>query len=335
MTFTFASRPVIDQEALQEATRAQFVDNNDELIGVSPERLAVLAQAAATASTREDLVSAGHTLIQGELEQLGARGMQNLLDGVASGSINVEKEFGLVEEAPHGSYLENHARNGAVGSNKNDVLAKALFGKIFTDVGGLIADVITGDKEGATCKLGGIAGGLFGGVLGMPGGPATMNTLYAAGSIAIEEGCRAGRGLESKRLESANVIVKTYSKYNPQAEDSSSAISQHKSNGFYTENPLNEHLTGENFLEGNRDYDLRMEVLKNYNPTKDPSEENAGNGDQRIIEDVGVIQSMGFFHGGTSTGAFQEQGSLRLDQLDFSGFLGSHGGTSTGGGQLI
>ena len=142
MTFTFASRPALDQEALQEATRAQFFDNNDELIEVPPERLAALAEVAATASTREDLVSAGHTLIQGELEQLGARGMQNLLDGVASGSINVEKEFGLVEEAPHGSYLENHARNGAVGSNKNDVLAKALFGKIFTDVGGLIADIL-------------------------------------------------------------------------------------------------------------------------------------------------------------------------------------------------
>merc|ERR1711939_1125883 len=109
MTFTFATRPVIDQEALQEATRAQFVDNNDELIGVSPERLAALAEVAATASTREDLVSAGYALIQGELEQLGDRGMQNLLDGIASGPIDVEKEFGLVDEAPHGKKISRES----------------------------------------------------------------------------------------------------------------------------------------------------------------------------------------------------------------------------------
>ncbi|MDC3010696.1 hypothetical protein OAZ24_00475 [Synechococcus sp. AH-736-G21] len=329
ITFTFASRPVIDQEALQEATRAQFFDNNDELIEVPPERLAALAEVAATASTREDLVSAGHTLIQGELEQLGARGMQNLLDGVASGSKNVEKEFGLVEEAPHGSYLENHARNGAEASNKNsDLLTFALFGKVFADVGGLVMDVITGDTKAAACKFGAIAGGFAGGFAGTPLGLLGVNFGYTAGSIAFEEGCRAANDLESERLKSASKIGQTHAKY-------SHAVSEHKANGFYTENPMNEHLTEDNFLAGTRDYDLRMEVLRNYDPTRDPSEENAGNGYQRIIEDVGVIQSMGFFHGGTSTGAFQEQGSLRLDQLDFSGFLGSHGGTSTGGGQLI
>ena len=329
MTFTFASRLVIDQEALQEATRAQSVEDNDELIGVSPERIAVLAQAAAMETTREDVVSAGTALIQGELEQLGARGMQNLLDGAASGFINRKKEFGLVEEAPHGSHLENHARNGAEGSNKNtDLLTIGLFGKVFADVGGLIKDVISGDTKGAACKFGAIAGGLFGGAAGLPAGPLGMSAGYTAGSIAFEEGCRAANDLESERLKSANKVAQTYAKY-------SYVVSEHKAHGFYTENPLNEHLTGENFLAGSRDYDLRMEILRNYDPTRDPSEENAGNGYQRIIEDLNVIQNMELFHDGTSTGSFVEQGTVRLDQSDLAGFMGSNGGTSTGGDQLI
>lgn len=262
--------------------------------------------------------------------------MQSVLLGVEAGPANVEEEFGIVEVAPHGSRLEQHAQNGAEGSNKNtDLLALGLFGKVFADAGGLVMDVITGDTKGATCKFGALAGGFFGGFAGIPGGPWGMSGGYTAGSIAFEEVCRAANNLESERLKSTNKLAETYAKYNPQADDYSSSIAQQKANAFYTENPLNEHLTGENFLSGTRDYDLRMEALRNYDPTRDPSEENASNGYQRIIEDLNVVQSMDLFHGGTSTGAFTEKGTVRLDQADFAGFLGSNDGTSTGGDQLI
>ena len=326
MTFTFASRPVLDQEALQEATRAQFVDNNDELIGVSPERLAALAQAAVTDSTREDLVSAGFALIQGELEQLGGRGMQNLLDGVGSGPVDVEKEFGLVEEAPHGGYLESHARNGQSGANKTPNPAYAAVEKARE----LVTDVVTdgwntGVEHGAGSSEHDDASMLY--QVGRVAVAATAGAL-AAGPVSIVSAAGlAGIGV-------AAGVYKVLGWLGDLAEQGQEARRERISNANKMEDPLKDPID-QNDLVGTRDHDLKMQILKNYDPAVDPSEESAGSGIYKYIEDLEVIQGMDLFHGGTSTGSFQEQGTIRLDQSDFAGFLGSHGGTSTGNQQII
>jgi hypothetical protein len=301
MTFTFATRPVIDQEALQEATRAQFVDNNDELIGVSPERLAALAEVAATASTREDLVSAGYALIQGELEQLGDRGMQNLLDGIASGPIDVEKEFGLVDEAPHGKKLAERAQAGQDSSTANGPSGFQIAYEA-ARAGNRVNKLANGQGKSLACDLVATKVTLYTSLLGSPIGGTVAG-------VAFNEACQAATGGEGLITK----VIKWF---------------------FKTENPLKDPIDS-NDLIGTRDYDLKMQILKNYDPVVDPSEESAGSAIYKIIEDIEVIKGMDLYHGGTSTGSFQEEGTIRLDQSDFAGFLGSHGGTSTGGGQLI
>ena len=385
MTFTFATRPVIDQEALQEATRAQSTVSEDELIGFSAERLAALSEVALTASELEGLVSQGMTIVQevlGELERRGAveradgeserRGAVGLADGESErrGAVGradgesvrgggVERADGKPERRGTDGItgeIANHREDmnvdGHEGMQRSIKILEQRVGNIRKNPGGDKTSTSGGstndnarDQTGETDSAiqqtiekvtdGWEAGTKFG------ANPTQENAQKAACTVAgglfsilamiFTKSVSAG----GTTYELVKAGCNSSGDWDPRAERRRRQEENRNKRPWYrTPHPDEAHGEVPEHLRDLVDRDLSAERIRSMNPRVDPHETDSS-GLERIIEYFEVLESMDLVHGGTSTGAFAEEGTIRLDQLDFSGFLGSHGGTSTGGGQLI
>jgi len=88
MTFTFATRPVMEHKAIRDKQSSQLSMNEDKLIGISSEQIGALAEISATASELDGLVSQGMTIAQEALGQLERRGADELSEGITGEIIN-------------------------------------------------------------------------------------------------------------------------------------------------------------------------------------------------------------------------------------------------------
>jgi len=273
---------------------------------------------------QDELVNSGLSISSRRLETV-----QEIIDLAGGPRSNPVEEASIVEYAPHGSYLENHAKKGQAGANRtpNPVVTQMSAAEKTVE---LVKDVVTdgikvGVEHGAGSSEHDDASMLY--QMGRVAVAATAGALVG-GPVAIF----STAGLAG--LSVAAGVYKVLGWLGDVAEQGQEARRERIANANKMEDPLKDSID-QNDLVGTRDYDLKMQILKNYDPAVDPSEESADSAIYKIIEDIEVIKGMDLFHGGTSTGSFQEEGTIRLDQSDFAGFLGSHGGTSTGGGQLI
>ncbi len=306
--------------------------NEDKLIGISSEQIAALAEISATASELEGLVSQGMTIAQEALGQLERRGADELSEGITGKIVNhregmnvdghagmqrsiniLEQRVGNIRNNPNGGDTLDRSRNSA--SETESAMSQATervteafeagreFGRNPTQENARKAacTVLANAAAGATTVVTKSVGA---------GGTAYGLTKAACDSLAES---RWDPRVERRRRREAN-----------------------KNSRPWGSTPLPENAHGEvpEHLQQFSKRDLASERLRRLNPRIDPSELDS-TGLVRVIEDVDLIQSMDLFHGGTSTGAFIEGGTLRLDQADLAGFLGSNGGTSTGDEQLI
>jgi len=339
MTFTFTARSSVDREEMQRAVRAQSSVTEDEVIAVNPEKLSSLAAASIAISELEDLASQGLTITEEFLGELGRSGFDDLSDGITGGiqnhreSLKVDGHAGMqrsisileqraekvrrnpdndAETKSSGNTLDN-TRNQA--DNTQSALEQTVekvsdgweAGREFG------ANPTKENGQKAVCK---VAGNVFS-LLAIVGTKsiALGGTTYAL----VTKGCDWLMNLD----------------WDPQEERRRRQRENQNSRPWYrTPHPDEAHGEVPHHLQDLVDRDLASERIRNMNPRIDPHETESS-GFERIVEFVEIINSLDLVHGGTSTGAFFENGTVRLDQSDFAGFLGSNGGTSTGGDQLI
>jgi len=350
-----SNKLVIDESRLSElafaAQAINLLDDKtstgfqiiDELIGVGESSQGQANQERGRALTHEDVEGGrpGSALtVEESMEQphqerdellnpglkitIRSRGMEILQEtmGLAGRRrSNPVDEVKIIDEAPHGAEMGERAQAGQEGSRKF-LGALSAIGRAASAV----FKFATGD-DSVACDFAAFKVGVYTSLFATPVSGAVAGAVFneVCQKVAFGEGPIEG-GLRNAQEETQ--------KHQQQPSSSQQSVSYAKAHGLYTENPLQDPID-ENDLEGTRDYELRMQVLAKYKPTVDPHENDSDSSIGRVIDGLGIVIDMDLFQGGTSTGSFQEEGTIRFDQNDFARFLGTQGGTSTGDDQLI